>query len=840
MKNHFKKYYHIYAILFVLGIIFLPILLSGKTIIFYGDSLEQMLSFYMAGYEKVHSGTLGFWDWSNGLGANQFTAVYYYLTSPFFWISCLFDKNSLPMVFEILIIIKLFLIYIFAYLWLKKLFNKKLSVIGALLLTLNGWTLFVFQYNLFFEGYLFYFICLYFYEKKIQDNSKLFPIMVAITCIVNYYCAYMFVPFMVLYIFSRRYINNQDKWIKLSLIDLFEGLIGIVISAFVLLPCAHIVISSPRMIDESHSLFSFIGFKSFFRYFSSLFIPYANRIETNLLISNTIPNSGIGWVNGSSLYTSILFIILFIPMFFTKKSRTKKVLIIDYAIALIFISFFIFYKLFQGTFETRWFYMFIILNVLSMLYTLNHLDDILMNKKLIYINLFIVVFILLGLCLVSYLYRFYSYDNKKLLLIFLMISLILIIIYTLLIKYRKLTLILIFIIFETIYANGLALKTDANLEYSWLYQEFNPYTYDFANYLKNYEEGFYRVAFSSGMNTKENFPEIMNLKSNTIYSSLYNYNQEEYLNRRKSNWKISRNEGRYRSDFYDGIKYWGTIKDSELIPFGYGIEALFGDKEFYRNKYYMELGYVNNRYINKDVFNKLSKINQEQLFPYYVIGDYDNTNIEYDDSLVNIEKLVPPKGYSYKTNNSESGTNIIVELFGMPMVEFKILKENEVIIQKTRQSHEFVSLYIDPSIDFDEIQINILNVDPATCPGMNVYLETDFSKFDKTYYEYLNNSLHNITYKNDYIYSELDTEIDGTLVTSIPYDKGWKVYLDNEEVDVLNINQGFVGIDVKKGFHKVEFKYMSPYFMEGTIISAVGIITYIIYLKFSKKVDKEV
>lgn len=82
-----------------------------------------------------------------------------------------------------------------------------------------------------------------------------------------------------------------------------------------------------------------------------------------------------------------------------------------------------------------------------------------------------------------------------------------------------------------------------------------------------------------------------------------------------------------------------------------------------------------------------------------------------------------------------------------------------------------------------------------------------------------------------------DTKITGTvdatnaglLYTSIPYEEGWTIYLDGNEVEPGKIcKDSLIGISVTPGKHKVEFSYCPKGFVPGLIISLVSLIVLVL------------
>ena len=71
----------------------------------------------------------------------------------------------------------------------------------------------------------------------------------------------------------------------------------------------------------------------------------------------------------------------------------------------------------------------------------------------------------------------------------------------------------------------------------------------------------------------------------------------------------------------------------------------------------------------------------------------------------------------------------------------------------------------------------------------------------------------NITAKND-----------GVLYLSIPYEKGWKVYVDGRKTDTFRVFDAMLGVEVSAGEHDIRLEYIPEGFVSGMIISSVSFV----------------
>ena len=95
-----------------------------------------------------------------------------------------------------------------------------------------------------------------------------------------------------------------------------------------------------------------------------------------------------------------------------------------------------------------------------------------------------------------------------------------------------------------------------------------------------------------------------------------------------------------------------------------------------------------------------------------------------------------------------------------------------------------------------------------------------------------------ILIKND-VKGNIDVKEDGLLFTSIPFDKGWAVKVDGKKVETKAIKDGFLGIELKSGTHKLEFSYFPQGLKPGLFISSISILILLVAFILSKKSEKE-
>lgn len=72
------------------------------------------------------------------------------------------------------------------------------------------------------------------------------------------------------------------------------------------------------------------------------------------------------------------------------------------------------------------------------------------------------------------------------------------------------------------------------------------------------------------------------------------------------------------------------------------------------------------------------------------------------------------------------------------------------------------------------------------------------------------------------------------IYTSIPYDDGWKVYVDGEKIETEKFANSLLTFKLDKGKHKIKIVYTPPYLLTGICISIATLIIIILRKKVIK------
>ena len=84
-------------------------------------------------------------------------------------------------------------------------------------------------------------------------------------------------------------------------------------------------------------------------------------------------------------------------------------------------------------------------------------------------------------------------------------------------------------------------------------------------------------------------------------------------------------------------------------------------------------------------------------------------------------------------------------------------------------------------------------------------------------------TLQNIELDVNAISGDITVRENKILCVATPYSKGWKVYVDGEEKQLLCVNKHYLGVELSAGDHTVLFRYGTPLKQEGFMLSLGGI-----------------
>ncbi len=312
-----KRYYTIYTLLFIAMAlcIFGQFIYYGKAMIEYHDALHQYYaSFeYFSDYMQDIFRTLfttghleiPLWDFNIGMGGDVLTSLnYYVIGDPLNLIAVFFKNEQLELVFQLLILFRLYLAGLAFSLFCRKIgFQGRGTMVGAFIYSFSAFALYTSCMYAAFPNVLIYLpLLLLGIEKVFRRESRFMLLFIVALCLIsNFYFSYMLAALSVVYFFLRYFVVNRyvlrrngSKGRKPVVKDLLYQvgrmippvIGGALLSCVILLPVLYAFLHQGRGAGQVLEKYLFYDLRDYIELLGSAFSP---KISSNFNLMGYCP-----------------------------------------------------------------------------------------------------------------------------------------------------------------------------------------------------------------------------------------------------------------------------------------------------------------------------------------------------------------------------------------------------------------------------------------------------------------------------------------------------------------------------------------------------------------------
>ena len=828
----------IYVITFMISAFIISLLYIFNNVAPLGPKSLLCVDFYhqygpMLGelYDRMH-GSGGFiYSFSMGLGLPFFRNFLNYLSSPFNLIIMLFSRNNLVMSYSIIIGLKAVMASVtFVYFLSHKFKTKELFLIPLGI---------IYAFSAYYSAYywnIMWLDCLVFLPlitlgiEYIVDKGKwkIYTIWLAVMLISNYFMGYMICIFSVLYFIvynihefnpkKGEIKNSIKKFIKSCLLFALGSITAGLLAAILLVPMAH----SMKSISATGGT---MPKTQYYKFTMEDYLKYhLTGVPTTTFASDSItaPNVSAG------ILSVVLLISFLLNLNIPIKTKICYLFLLGFFVAAFFnpqLDFVLHAFHVPNDLPYRYSYLYTFVLVLIGSYAAVNLH------KQSYIQS-IITYIFMMVMLVTLTRETWSGMNNNMI----YINMILLTLYFIFYSgghFMKELKSIFFI------ALGCAAAIDVivSINYNWnITQELKTFYADYDSteevlqYVRNYDNTpFYRIDTVSNMTLND--PSWYNYYGVSTFSSM------AYQSMARLQYKLGMPGNQINSYYYTqttpvydlmfDIKYFiGQSNDTNRYT-----EIYDSDKTLNQFKYNVGLGYGVNDTLtswNYDIYDPLT-VQNEYIYKSTGIDDvferidYEDEEEVYNDGAEYIMK------YTYKN----PGDNMYFYT-GNYAIDFIVIGETLYYVNDNYQS--YVSLVPDMYYSVldsysEETIINIKSSDD-TIPiyiGYNTYIPNAYflysinnTNFEQAYKVLNNNKMVITSFKEDHIEANISTD-KNLVYTSIPYDDGWEVYVDDNKVNTFKIGNTLLAFYIEPGNHKLVFKYVPKGAKIGILGTILGI-----------------
>ena len=295
-----------------------------------------------------------------------------------------------------------------------------------------------------------------------------------------------------------------------------------------------------------------------------------------------------------------------------------------------------------------------------------------------------------------------------------------------------------------------------------------------------------------------------------------------------------------------GVRY--IVSDSD-VP-GYTLVKKCGTTGIYQNKDAAPVMYATDRVMTEEEYKKLAfPYNQTAFLEYAVVGEHTESsdqNIMTAYAPVSLkmannrttggaeQKTMQQEGQKqilflrFRVDNAHPNKDVTVWING---IRNKLSAKDHVYYNENKIFTYAVPLKDGEdniSVTFGKGKYRLRHVQAylGSLPERSELLYQSEIQVDKKQTE------------DNVIQGTIRVKKDGWFITSIPYDKHFKIYIDGKETEIQKVNTAFLGCKIESGNHEVKIIYHAPGTTTGKVLSLIGIAGFVLVLVREKRKQK--
>lgn len=833
--------------------IFQKIYPFGDNTIMTGDITYQFID-YLAYFKTIFFTNNDFsYTFSKTIGGDMVGFSSYYLSSPFNLIMLLFPNNLLPLALLIMIIMKCGLCGLsFNYMITKLYGTRYQSLIFSTSYALMGYTIVYYQLFAYFDN-LMLLPLIVLGIHKIMDNPKkksLYLISLCASIFINYYIGWMLCIFSVLYfayqiILTTESIHQIKNKIRIIKSFLISSIIAGGLTACSLIP------SLLSLRGEKNSFH--LGFYRTFRFIDLFSRFYTNSFKGN--ISSCLPN----------IYCGVLIIFLFLVFLLNKKISKKERISSFLFIVFLMCNFYvntlnIVWHGFNQPIGFPYRYSFL-LSFLMILFSykgfINRNNESLLKGWL--------------LILISYIsYSIYILVRgsevigfKEIIIdgIYLVIIILIVELFSLQKMNTRLFILLLFLL----QLSDLSFNAVDSFQYFSFasmkeYQNYLNEIGDVIDTIKEEDDGFYRIEkyFRRSHNDAMQF----NYNGLTHYSSSEKKENISFMGklgfRDNGNWSFYNSGSTSFIDSLFGVKY--VISQFDTISKPYNNYLNINKYSIYKNQNALPFLFasgpdiVHVSYNEDNLFeiqnNIADSINNKTNHIYVPTQkanvNLSNLNVKEEDDILTYSKINKEVESYVEYQIPITSDNSLNVYFSAPSLQNVTIYLNNEEIGNYFDKYKWDIMDLGSFSIGDVVSIKIVNHENDLKISNSYFYYEDYNSICNWYQEVSKNKceLNKITSSHLIGTAEVNPGYE-YLVLSIPYDKGWKLYIDGKKVETIKAVNILLAAKVSEGTHQIELVFIPEGKYLGTIITTLFFILFVViilkdseYMLSKKKIQK--
>ena len=798
-----------------------------RSLLYYSNYLKELFANILRGKFVIPQ-----WDFVIGQGADILNTFHYYCIGDIFtFFSFLCPEKYMYLYYEFITILRMYFAGIaFSELcFYKKKTNYPIILASSLIYAFMPFNFYNMMGHVFFISASVYFpLIILGIEKILNDDSKLlFVLAVMLSATSNIYFFFINVVSTIIYVVVRLLFSENDIKNKIKyFVDItLYSLLGVSMACIIFLPVLKTMLFNARLE-------------------SKVVIDLFYSIDEYLSMFKSISFGHYNYFGDYSILWSLASIYLF-------KNSKNKTLITLLLISMIFIVSPLIGSIFNlmASRNDRFIYTF---TLLYMYIFTEAFEDIKELDKNFYLNLIVVVLYYFA-CI------FIDKENLKIFALFFIFSIIVL----LSIKYIKiknlssyicLSLVVLTLLIKVLFDCSPNYWGYSKSGTSYKYLESMSRNDEYSIFDSIQDDSFFRY---SGNQLRTN-QAILGKHSSIQYywsvveNSVVDFREKLAISDRSLH-QQNNYDDRFTLNILAGVKYYineNNYDERLLVPSSYEFIKVINGYDVYKTPLSLPLVFAYDNYYLYDDFIKLKPeernaallqtailkhdVNEvaklDNLYNDYINIDFqatyndvvnNNTSLIFNnsDSSVNLKCDSKEKGEYYLVFEelySDLDSNIQISYDGLNKY---ISYKNDKNPHNTNRHNFIVNLGYMEEIKGD-IVINVSAIGEYKVGDIRLICQP--LDYQRQCIQKLNIPINSLDIGINNVKANITLNNNKVVCFSIPYSAGWKVYVNNEKVELLNVDAQYMGVSLNKGTYDIELRYETPLLKVGALISIIS------------------
>lgn len=266
----------------------------------------------------------------------------------------------------------------------------------------------------------------------------------------------------------------------------------------------------------------------------------------------------------------------------------------------------------------------------------------------------------------------------------------------------------------------------------------------------------------------------------------------------------------------------------------------------YENKYPLSLGFMMDKRILEFNPNAVNTFEFQNMFMKNATGEERGPFAAQPVYMVTYNNVTADKEgygeYNYSIDDKDKPASVVYQFEGVSngylygyckgkgIEKINVFNDDEKIENDISVKGYSIAFPMGDGKENTTVSVELVFEDDADFGNYTlVVYSVNESIFSDLYDNLADEQLEITEFKDTKIKGNITAKEDGAMFLSIPYEKGWSVYVDGKNTDTFPIADAMLGVEVSAGKHEIELKYIPEGFVVGILATGGAVLLFILF-----------